>query len=171
MFIERREFMAFHGLWSREGVPHSGWDIVNVVDLGPNNAITCEMCQSQHNVRYTHIMRHNYYHEDLQVGCVCAERMSNDYVNPRKNIARLKQDLRSRNLEDRRLARFINKYKDNVNANGNIVIPTADANITILRNRYREGLYVLLYKEQKLTDLDSIETALKAAYDIIISQS
>ena len=50
---------------------------------------TCEMC-GQENIRYVHYMNHPDYPDELKVGCVCAENMENDYVNPRKREQKLK---------------------------------------------------------------------------------
>lgn len=76
--------------WSKEGIPHKGWDCIDVVDLAENIDRTsdipyeqCEMCGNER-IRFVHIMRHPQYPHELRVGCVCAEKMSGDYVNPRK---------------------------------------------------------------------------------------
>jgi hypothetical protein len=68
------------GLWDRKGVPKKNWRCVGVEDLG-EPAMTCEMCQSV-TIRYVHTMEHDDYANLLQVGCICAEHMENDYVNP-----------------------------------------------------------------------------------------
>lgn len=70
-------------LWDQPGVPHKGWvwkDSYDAFDDG--DYVTCEMC-GQERVRYVHIMEHESYFEELKVGCVCAEKMSDDYINPR----------------------------------------------------------------------------------------
>ena len=69
------------GLWDQPGVPHKGWLFVGIDDLGRASS-TCEMCRSQH-IRYVHYMEHPDYPDQLGVGCVCAEKMSGDYTNPR----------------------------------------------------------------------------------------
>src|SRR5260221_13852227 len=70
-----------HGKWSLPGVPQKGWSCVGVDDLGSPDAI-CEMCEIQQ-IRYVHTMTHPDYASDLEVGCVCAEHMEDDYVRPR----------------------------------------------------------------------------------------
>jgi hypothetical protein len=40
------------------------------------------MCETQE-IRYVHTMTHPDYAGELQVGCVCAERMEDDYIAPR----------------------------------------------------------------------------------------
>lgn len=41
------------------------------------------MCENER-IRFVHLMQHPDYPHELRVGCVCAEKMSDDYVNPRK---------------------------------------------------------------------------------------
>lgn len=71
-----------HGKWSQAGIPHKGWNCVGVDDLGSPDAI-CEMCETQA-IRYVHSMHHPEYPAGLNVGCVCAEKMSDDYEGPRR---------------------------------------------------------------------------------------
>jgi hypothetical protein len=44
------------GKWSRAGVPHKGWECVDVEDLENDRAI-CEMCEVTE-IRYVHTMVH-----------------------------------------------------------------------------------------------------------------
>jgi len=70
---------TMHGLWSQPGVPHKGWEFVPPMhDLGEPRFI-CEMCQHMV-IRYVHTMRHPDYPTTLDVGCVCAGNMEEDYV-------------------------------------------------------------------------------------------
>ena len=48
------------------------------------------MC-GRERIRFVHIMRHPDYPDELRVGCVCAEKMSDDYVNPRRAEDTLKK--------------------------------------------------------------------------------
>ena len=76
------------GKWSQTGVPHRGWACVGIEDL-EEPAQFCEMCESVE-IRYVHLMEHPDYPETLGVGCICAEHMEEDYVNPapaRENAA------------------------------------------------------------------------------------
>ena len=59
-----------HGKWSKRGVPHLGWQCVEIEDLG-EPSLTCEMCESQE-IRYVHHMHHEDYPDVLACGCVCA---------------------------------------------------------------------------------------------------
>src|SRR3954453_13548367 len=111
------------GKWSQVGVPHKGWSCSGVDDLGSPSAI-CQMCEVQE-IRYVHTMTHPDYEIDLEVGCVCAKRMEEDYVRPRlreralRSAARRKKCWLSRNWR--------------VSARGNSYINTDGFNITIYR--------------------------------------
>ncbi len=74
-------------MWNREGIPHKGWSCLDVIDLAENGEDIeyeqCEMCGNE-KIRYVHIMRHPEFPDELHVGCVCAEKMADDYINPRK---------------------------------------------------------------------------------------
>ena len=71
--------------WDQPGVPHKGWRCVDVVDLRADGEsadetdyATCQMCGNE-KIRYVHIMEHPDLDENFEVGCVCAEKMSDDY--------------------------------------------------------------------------------------------
>ena len=76
--------------WNKEGIPHKGWHCIDVEDLADLVDGTeeipyeqCEICGNER-IRFVHLMQHPDYPHKLRVGCVCAEKMSDDYVNPRK---------------------------------------------------------------------------------------
>lgn len=78
--------------WDKVGVPHKGWECVNVYDLKENDAVawhSCEMC-GQEEIRYVHVMEHPD-HPPLEVGCVCAGKMSVGY-----DARRAEADLKNR---------------------------------------------------------------------------
>ena len=66
------------GKWSQMGVPHKGWQCIDIEDLG-EIAATCEMCETQE-IRYIHHMEHPDYPHVLGVGSVCAGNMEGDYA-------------------------------------------------------------------------------------------
>lgn len=76
------------GKWSASGVPHKGWQCVDVEDLGEPQA-ECEMCESQV-IRYVHHMEHPFYPDELAVGCVCAGHMEEDLAGARKREATMR---------------------------------------------------------------------------------
>lgn len=74
------------GLWDTAGIPHKGWECIAVQDLEPEDECgyaSCQMCGNER-IRYVHLMKHDWYCDELEVGCICAEKMSDDYVNPRQ---------------------------------------------------------------------------------------
>lgn len=72
-------------LWDQPGVPHKGWRCIGVVDLGEDDPdytpAICEMCRRAE-IRYVHTMEHDD-HRNLDVGCVCAEKMAIGYDGKR----------------------------------------------------------------------------------------
>ncbi len=77
-------------LWNQPGVPKKGWTVLDVSDLGEERETgeVCKMC-GQEDLRYVFSMMHPEY-ASLQVGCVCAEKMTEDYVTPQKKQNELK---------------------------------------------------------------------------------
>jgi|WetSurMetagenome_2_1015567.scaffolds.fasta_scaffold301272_1 hypothetical protein len=87
-----------NNLWDQNNIPHSGWTLVEVEDLrgfGESEEETsygvCEMC-GQEKIRFAHHMTHPDVNRNFIVGCICAEKMSNDYVSPKLR----EQELRNR---------------------------------------------------------------------------
>jgi hypothetical protein len=82
------------------------------------------MCESAE-IRYAHVMEHSDYPGQLQVGCVCAENMEEDYKRPREREKRLKNSAR------RRAAWPSRKWR--MSRQGNLYINTDGLNLTIYR--------------------------------------
>ncbi|MBB4373441.1 hypothetical protein GGD63_006264 [Bradyrhizobium sp. cir1] len=112
------------GKWSTPGVPHKGWVCDGVEDLGAPDAV-CEMCESQ-DIRYVHSMSHPDYEGVLDVGCVCAERMEDDYVGPRRRERALRGAAR-------RKSRWLDR-RWRISSLGNSFVNTDGFNITIFQN-------------------------------------
>ena len=113
------------GKWSQAGVPHKGWVCVGIEDLGEPNQL-CEMCESA-DVRYVHHMEHSQYQGTLSVGCVCAEHMEGDYVNPRLREKRIRNASRRRTTWAKRQWRTSLK--------GNSYLNTEGFNISVYRSK------------------------------------
>lgn len=82
--------------WNQQSVPHKGWILIDVIDIreeGQSEDETdyesCQMCGNE-KIRYVHIINHVEVVEDFRVGCICAEKMTNDYVNPKKREKELR---------------------------------------------------------------------------------
>lgn len=76
--------------WNKVDLPHKGWTEIGMEDLGENTEFgeeieyeQCEMCGNE-KIRYVHIMKHPDVDGELHVGCICASKMTDDYVNPEK---------------------------------------------------------------------------------------
>ena len=73
--------------WNKADLPHKGWTEIGMEDLGEGlegeeiEYEQCEMCGNE-KIRYVHIMKHPEVHGELHVGCICASKMTDDYVNP-----------------------------------------------------------------------------------------
>jgi hypothetical protein len=59
---------------SHSDVPRTGWSPVCVIDLGETDH-TCQMCGQTDN-RYVHVMRHPTVGDQVQVGRICASKMT-----------------------------------------------------------------------------------------------
>lgn len=139
------------GEWNRIDIPHKGWDCIDVIDLAedvvPGDEIQyeqCEMCGNE-KIRFVHIMRHPEFAGELYVGCVCAEKMTDDYVNPKKcEIVLKNRSMRRRNF-NRQAWRFntakhtySKKYKGEY--------------ITIMESQY--GNWGVFFANQKVWDYE-----------------
>jgi hypothetical protein len=82
------------------------------------------MCESQE-IRYVHFMEHPDYPDTLQVGCVCAEHMSGDYIGPKRREKALQSAAR------RRATWLTRNWR--VSAKGNDWLRTDGFHITVFR--------------------------------------
>ncbi len=76
--------------WNIPGVPHKGWILMDVIDVreeGQSEEETdyevCMMCGNE-KIRYVHLLQHPDINEEFRVGCVCAQKMTDDYYNPER---------------------------------------------------------------------------------------
>jgi hypothetical protein len=78
------------GRWSEPGVPHKGWECLDVEDLGEGNTEMCGMCGVAE-VRFVHIMRHENLADELRCGIVCAGNMEGDLGRAKAREAEVKK--------------------------------------------------------------------------------
>lgn len=85
--------------WSQEGIPHKGWRYVDVEDIfeglsGDDERVyeQCQMCRNER-IRYVHILTHPEFDSEIRVGCDCAAKMTDNYVNPQQRERDLKNRL------------------------------------------------------------------------------
>jgi hypothetical protein len=83
------------------------------------------MCETQE-IRYAHAMTHRDYAGELHVGCVCAEKMEDDYTGPRLREKAL------RSAAGRKKRWLSRKWK--TSARGNAYLNTDGFNITVYAN-------------------------------------
>jgi hypothetical protein len=113
--------MTSSGKWALVNVPHKGWECINIEDLGDPSAI-CGMCETTE-IRYVHYMQHPDYAGILEVGCVCAEHMSGDYIRPKQREAALRNAAARRRKWLTRTWRISQRGNQFLNTDGyNVVI-------------------------------------------------
>lgn len=154
--------------WNKEGIPHKGWHCIDIEDLADLVDGTeeipyeqCEMCGNER-IRFVHLMQHPDYPHELRVGCVCAEKMSDDYVNPRKAEDTLRKRASRRKNFNNKEWRFnpekqtySKKYKGEY--------------ITIKKSRY--GNFGIFFANERFWNYNgkkfySFESAERAAFEI-----
>jgi len=125
--------------WDKVGIPHKGWTCIDVVDLRGDGSDadetsyeTCQMCGHE-KIRFVHVMEHTDQEDSLRVGCVCAEKMSGDYVGPKQREAKL------RNRAARRTRWLQRKWR--VSAKGNSFMNVDGYNLGVHMNQSKRWGY------------------------------
>ena len=84
--------------WKQPGIPRKGWTLLDVIDIREDDQSendtdyeTCMMCGNE-KIRYVHVVEHSEVSSEFRVGCSCAGKMTEDYVNP----ARREKEIRNR---------------------------------------------------------------------------
>lgn len=154
--------------WEIPGIPHKGWECVEVFDLADESDSDeeiqyeqCEMCGNE-KIRYVHVMKHREYQDELHVGCVCAEKMTGDYVTPRK----IETSLRNRAARKTNFHKVPWKYNDVKHTYSK---KYKGEYITILESRY--GNFGVFFAGQRIWDIEgkkirTFERAEHAAFEI-----
>jgi len=126
--------------WDRPGVPQKGWTLVAVDDLGEAEH-TCQMCGNEQ-VRFVHTVEHPKS-DSLEVGCVCAGHMTNNYVTSKK----VERELKSRAA--RRLKWADRNWK--ISRKGNAYLRFSGRVATIFQ-RWNGWKFVVSYVASELFD-------------------
>lgn len=154
---------SMSGLWNKPDVPHKGWKCLDVVDVrgdGEAEDAAYEECQmrGQERIRFVHVMHHPAVPEDLRVGCICAEKMSDDYVGPKR------RENEVRNRSSRRAKWLTRKWK--VSRKGYPWIKAGDYHVVVCAEKPAQ--YRLFINEKRGTRVYPSEAAAKlAAFDAI----
>lgn len=149
--------------WKQQGIPHKGWTLVDVIDVREDGQAeletdyeTCMMCGNE-KIRYVHIVEHTEVGEEFRVGCTCAEKMTNDYLNPERREREL------RNRANRRINWTKKDWKRS--KNGNHFLNIEEHHLLIYRdkktNKYKVKIGVTFGKKT----FDTLEKAKIAAFN------
>ncbi len=154
--------------WNQEGIPHKGWRYVGVEDVcegavGDDERVyeQCQMCRNDR-IRYVHILTHPEFDGEIRVGCDCASKMTDDYVNPQQR----ERDLKNRLNRKKNFAKqdwYVHPRS------GNLVLPYKGDYITIIKSKYGnfgiayKNNYVWKYRGRNIYDVD---TAKQAAFEL-----
>ena len=154
--------------WDNIGIPHKGWTLVDCIDLGEDLSedenIKYEICEMCHNekIRFVHILTHPEYYGEIHVGCVCAGKMTDDYITHKESEKRLQNRYK-------RKMNFLRKEWIR-NQNGNWVLNYKGRRITaIARNGgygfVYNGNWIWTYKGHKIVDFDTLKIAAFYTFD------
>ncbi|MEZ7946965.1 MAG: hypothetical protein QMB84_01740 [Macellibacteroides fermentans] len=153
--------MANH--WKQHGIPHKGWTLIDVIDVREDGQEeretdyeTCIMCGNE-KIRYVHIVEHPDIAEEFRVGCTCAEKMTNDYVNPEKREKEL------RNRVTRRINWTRKQLK--ISRNGNYYLNVDDRHLLIYRDEKTKKYRVKIKDTFEKKAFDTLEKAKIAAFN------
>lgn len=149
------------------GAPLSGWYCVDVIDVADEDGgivsfATCELCHCN-KVRYIHVMHHDDFFEDVEVGCICAGIMEGDILAAKererqmKNRAKRKQNFPCRKWHQTRTGNYYLTYKGK--------------RIFINRSRYNPNCYGVQMDGQSIWSyknrpIDSFLVAAYVAFDL-----
>lgn len=145
--------------WKEYTLPHRGWSLSDVIDIHDGNQShyeNCKMCGKE-KIRYVHIVKHPLIDNELRVGCICAEKMTDDYHNPRhREKALIKKSNRRRNW---------GKKKWKLSSNGNLYLKTNNHWIVIFVDKFKGKYKVRIDKIIGNMFFNDIEEAKIAAFN------
>lgn len=150
-------------IWKQENIPHKGWRLDDVIDIRDDDQPewdtpyeTCMMCGNE-KIRYIHLVSHPELREQYRVGCVCAEKMTNDYTSPRKMETNL------RNRANRRKT-WKNK-KWSVSKSGNFFLKYEQHHILIYKDKKTGKYKVKVGDTFGKKPFDTVREAKNAAFN------
>jgi hypothetical protein len=123
-------------------MPHRGWTCINVRDTNPDELPmdeaeyeTCQACE-KYPIRFVHTIVHDDWPDEVDVGRICVEHLTNDYVNPRRHEAELKRRASAR-------IRWLNR-KWKTSAKGNKWLKTDGHHMAVFPSQGRAGFGCIL---------------------------
>lgn len=158
---EEQLIASGRGKWGTAGVPHKGWECIDIEDLGEPE-LQCEMCESQ-TIRYVHYMKHANYSAVLAVGCVCAGHMEDDL------IAAKERETSMRNRGAKRSRWTTRKWK--LSTKGNETIKSDGFRVTVYQRGSGYGATIASLDSDRVQharrNYETIDRAKLAAFDHI----
>ena len=149
-------------LWKQQGIPHKGWTLENVYDVREDGQSedetsyeTCMMCGHE-KIRYVHVVSHPDYGDELLVGCQCAEKLTDDYINPQRREKEL------RNRTSQRSGFLKRRWK--ISAKGNEYLKIDNHHILILEDRKTHKFSVKIDDNWGKKHFETPEQAKNAAF-------
>lgn len=144
-------------LWKRSDVPHDGWTCTDVIDLGEPVG-TCRMCGHQI-IRYVHIMMHPEYPRAIGAGCICAGKMEGSVEKAQERENAFKNRMA-------RIETFL-KIPMKKSRNGNEYIKYKDEIITLIKDKFNDGNFKTVFRNNFSASHPTKEDALMDAFNII----
>lgn len=87
--------------WNNPEFPKCDWkhvDVIDIADGDPDAPLhTCEAC-GREDVRYVHQLEHKLWHEVIEVGCICAGKLTGDIEQAKQ----LEKQVRNRTIRRER---------------------------------------------------------------------
>lgn len=146
--------------WNQQGVPRKGWILIDVIDVREEDQSedeteyeSCQMCGNE-KIRFVHILSHVEVVEDVRVGCICAEKMTSDYVNPKKREKEL------RNRASRRTSWVKKEWK--ISKHNNYFLKIEGHLLIIFKNKINNKYKVKIdekYGQKAFQDLKEAKVA------------
>ena len=150
-------------LWSQPDVPHKGWRCVGVADLRPPDGgvyehATCQMCLNE-KLRFVHTMKHDDYPEQVDAGCVCAEKMCETYDGQAR-------EQRLKNRAARKNKWLTRKWR--VSRNGNRYLKIDGRNVGVFPDKFHPDKWKWHIDDDFSRDrFDTAEAAKSALFDAL----
>jgi hypothetical protein len=149
--------------WKTIGVPHKGWQLIDVIDVREDGQSewethyeTCMMCGNE-KIRYVHVVEHAEVSGEFRVGCTCAEKMTSDYLNPKRRETEL------RNRSNRRVNWKKKEWKRS--KNGNYFLNIEEHFLLIYKEAQSNNFKVKIEKTFGNKTFDTLEKAKIAAFN------
>ena len=117
---------------------------------------SCMMCGNE-KIRYVHVVSHPEVAEEYRVGCVCAERMTDDYTNPKEREKEL------RNRASRRSNWSKKEWR--LSRNGNYYLRLEGNHLLIFQDEKSGKFKLKIGGKFGNKSFDSVGQAKKAAFD------